>query len=710
MTQYSDALCNDFTQAGYYIPSTVPRSKEEWIIFFEGGGGCSSLEDCNARWKNGATAVAQDGRRINPLMSSAGYPHTVQGMGLLSIDPDENPLFHNYTHVLVPYCSQDAFLANRSNPGRSDFSEGFDSSTPDADNFVYKGREIFYSVIKDLLLRREMMYAKTIVLAGSSAGGIGILNHLEWVQQKLNETFPGLPPELRVIIDSAWFITFNGRHAVQWTENIPALFDLPEPACHDLSLGFSCCTSPACLFTHQEYLPENPPPIFAISSIYDIFTLDAPLQDAFERFGFDDDQALLRVFNSYGSIMNTTFIQSLSSATSYLSLFTPSCTQHVYFATSSLWEGDGILNATIPVTFNGSEVFSLTNPIQSDHWNYVKINNSSGGNLISLHEALQEWYADPTMSRFYTSTCNGPVCGQCLSQISIMPTREIWYYWANYTILALSALMTLIPLTIKALGYLYMKHMLYSQRLFAYKIKLRGARNKPHFPRVAYPISVSCVELNYCIENISSSQKISEEQSLSSSAEHTLDLSMRQYSLYAFIEVFLPLFKKVYHKCAYRINPDGYDTLNSSCGSSDLIGGLRPDSGISSSANGHVSRTQISMSYDSLTTIDSEDNILATPSCEVGGGEEKGIDVEKTATLNHSNGSHKRKKAILKQINMYVNPGELVAIMGPSGSGKTTLLDVLLGRRTAGETNVCNQMYLVWSGRPFRLPCMILQC
>lgn len=46
---------------------------------------------------------------------------------------------------------------------------------------------------------------------------------------------------------------------------------------------------------------------------------------------------------------------------------------------------------------------------------------------------------------------------------------------------------------------------------------------------------------------------------------------------------------------------------------------------------------------------------------------------------------------IIKDVNLYFNPGELVAIMGPSGSGKTTLLDVLTGRRVNGEIQVNSQ-------------------
>ncbi|CAM4445006.1 MAG: putative ATP-dependent transporter SufC [Legionellaceae bacterium] len=46
-------------------------------------------------------------------------------------------------------------------------------------------------------------------------------------------------------------------------------------------------------------------------------------------------------------------------------------------------------------------------------------------------------------------------------------------------------------------------------------------------------------------------------------------------------------------------------------------------------------------------------------------------------------------KAILKGLNLHVNPGEIHAIMGPNGSGKSTLANVLAGRSgyqiTSGE-------------------------
>jgi putative ABC transport system ATP-binding protein len=53
--------------------------------------------------------------------------------------------------------------------------------------------------------------------------------------------------------------------------------------------------------------------------------------------------------------------------------------------------------------------------------------------------------------------------------------------------------------------------------------------------------------------------------------------------------------------------------------------------------------------------------------------------------LNHAYGKGALKKPVLSDINLEINPGEIVLLTGPSGSGKTTLLSLIGALRSMQE-------------------------
>ncbi|HAC65341.1 MAG TPA: ABC transporter [Cyanothece sp. UBA12306] len=55
------------------------------------------------------------------------------------------------------------------------------------------------------------------------------------------------------------------------------------------------------------------------------------------------------------------------------------------------------------------------------------------------------------------------------------------------------------------------------------------------------------------------------------------------------------------------------------------------------------------------------------------------------SSLNHYFGQDKLKKQVLFNINLEINPGEIVIMTGPSGSGKTTLLSLIGALRSVQE-------------------------
>ena len=636
-------MCNDFTEAGYYLRRGDPQ---HWIVYFEGGGGCSDFSDCNARY-NSDNQI---------LMSSHNYLNmfsTIVGEDILSSDRDTNEMFYNYTHVVVPYCSSDAWLGNRSN---ARFSSGLPflfNNSDNADNFVFMGQSILRAVMEDLR-DHGLRNASDMILIGSSAGGVGLLNSLDWIMDLLPE------PDTRVIIDSAWFISFTGHHVLKFTEKFAETLNIATPACQDLSLGYPCCVSPACLFS-KGYLDSTNVPILAVSSLYDIFTLERPLHETIQQEG-QDDQALLAVFNGYGALMNESFIQS-HNAYSQLSLYAPSCSQHVYFAPSNLWYPGGGLNSTVPGVYHES-LFQLTNPIRTGNWERVNVTNAEGVSLTLL-DALEQWTSNSSAQFFHTDRCSGAVCGTCPSEIIVIPEKNLWPAGYNYLVLVLSALMTLVAVGIKLSVYLYMKYLLYKQKVFTVANNNNRSK-KRYFPKPTHAVNVSCTDLSYHIDLVGHSAGQEEPDS-------TPVHSTQHFHTEARLETFVPCYKhlcsKWYASCQSKTNLD-----SSRCSQVDLVRSrTRPDSGISSE-----------ITQDSLVGARKEENSESrSTSLEFD-------DLSVFNNLTNEQGPPKRqhRKTVLNQVNLYINPGELVAIMGPSGSGKTTLLDVLLNKRTTGTTKV----------------------
>lgn len=321
------AICNDNSRAVIFIGL---QTTKKWIVFFESGGLCTSKADCNQRYLNKNSTV---------LMTSTLLPDKVIGRDILSSSKSENPAFFDYNHVLVPYCSSDLWLGSRTN-----YKTNFDFvNDPSVENFSFKGQAIFRSVFTELVQRYNLSVAEDIVVSGSSAGGIGVLNHARWLKSQ-NFT---INARLLFIIDSAWFINFQGGIKSRVNREFASHVGLSAEACTDMSYGYSCCLSASCLIT-RGFVPSDVQTAF-VFSLYDIYMF----ADVLKRLEDEGKTAenhvadFLSVVSMYGGAMNESLEISNGSAASF---FVPACFQHTYFSTSSLWDEDSVLRPLIEVT------------------------------------------------------------------------------------------------------------------------------------------------------------------------------------------------------------------------------------------------------------------------------------------------------------------------------------------------------------------------
>ena len=276
-----------------------------------------------------------------------GLNYSVKGKDILDTDPTKNSLFYSYNHVLIPYCSSDVWLGeetdnteavemNASECNCFDYKtlsnqNGCFNFNPDSSNlqFTFRGKIIYQSIIEQLLDDYDMMNAEKIIVAGSSAGGLGAINHAKWTRDQVNST-----TELRVLFDSAWFIDFqNGIEEIfngattnessTSSNNSQRLLNVlkSNSACNDSDrFGYPCCISAHCIMTQRNsegellYYPKDTP-TFALFSIYDIYLLAPGLAsvaslDSVQETTSNNDNGIvldvLRIIGEYGGTMNST--------------------------------------------------------------------------------------------------------------------------------------------------------------------------------------------------------------------------------------------------------------------------------------------------------------------------------------------------------------------------------------------------------------------
>ena len=175
LVRYANATCNDGTPAVYYR-SVYQRGEEmrNVLIYLPGGAMCVSERSCEERCT-----------KTPYRCTTSGEWYKREDRGILSANPDINPHFYSWLKVYIHYCSSDLYVGNK---------RGTD------DSMYFKGQHIFQAVIDDLLNTAVLGRAPSVLLAGSSAGTMGVAHKCDSLQKLLTNS------KVKCLIDSPFLL------------------------------------------------------------------------------------------------------------------------------------------------------------------------------------------------------------------------------------------------------------------------------------------------------------------------------------------------------------------------------------------------------------------------------------------------------------------------------------------------------------------------
>jgi hypothetical protein len=287
LVNYPQARCMDNSIASYYIRLATNHTSR-WLIYFDGGWFCYSKESCHFR------------RIYSPnLMTSTNINERQSRIGIFSS-------LKQYNIIYAPYCSSDLW----SGSSNKTHSHGYD---------------IFQAIFDDLKSDQHFQEAKQIIFTGFSAGGLGLFLNLPNLLTK----FSSSNIDLRVIIDSGWFIDYPGSiNGISKINEGITYWNTQFPSSCQLKPQYRC-------FLGSEAIRLFPSrvSILIIQSLFDQTQLHL------DRLNYNSEDFSLKL------------LENLRQSNNRISIFAPACSLHG-FLFRSLWSQFDIEQRTLASVLN----------------------------------------------------------------------------------------------------------------------------------------------------------------------------------------------------------------------------------------------------------------------------------------------------------------------------------------------------------------------
>jgi len=265
------ALTLDGTPGGFWWLPGAASTK--YVIHLQGGGWCTSLDDCFARSQTtlGSSRFWMD---ANCSAASSQAPCGYDGgtHGYFSVNVSESPLFAEANHVYIAYGDGASFAGSVSAPVPV-------PGQPAGTLVHFKGSFILQAVFATLLSSAYGMSGATeVLIGGTSAGGLATYLHCDRLAATLTAAAAAAgnaPPRITAMPDAGFFIdypSFAGPYvytplyqAVAAMQNVTGAIN---DACVAAYSAVNASETWRC-FMAQYNLPFVQTPLFVINSLAD---------------------------------------------------------------------------------------------------------------------------------------------------------------------------------------------------------------------------------------------------------------------------------------------------------------------------------------------------------------------------------------------------------------------------------------------------------
>jgi len=184
LATYPDALCNDGTPGFFYLREAATEAgRAHWVVQLQGGSGCRDAASCFQRWCRVDTPFG-----MTQMSADLSPADAIDGQGILARRAD-NPL-GDANQVFVRYCSSDLWQGERSDVVLTGpHPETAETTTA---RVHFRGASIVDAVFETLIDEHGLADARSLILAGASAGGAGVVTHAEGVADRLEAVDPDI--------------------------------------------------------------------------------------------------------------------------------------------------------------------------------------------------------------------------------------------------------------------------------------------------------------------------------------------------------------------------------------------------------------------------------------------------------------------------------------------------------------------------------------